>query len=323
MTSEAASLAIWGISFDPRGFLIQATTQQLEQVARALVAPGKGILAADESTGTIQKRFDAVGVESHRGEPPRLSRAALHDAGVPASSSAASSCYDETLRQASAGRHAFRQGARRPGHHPRHQGRRRRETSGVRPGRDVTEGLDGLRERLRSTASSARALQVARGDRPSATGCPRAYVIDVNAHALARYAALCQEAGLVPIVEPEVLMDGDPRRIERCDEVTATTLREVFGELAMPARRARRHAAQAQHGRSRARASAQADHRRRRRGHRALLCAHRARGGTGHRVPLRRQSEEEATAHLNAMNGWGRIPWELSFSYGRALQDPR
>ena len=260
---------------------------QLESTARALVSSGKGILAADESHPTHRQALRGARRREHRGEPPRLPADDVHHHGGRPSSSAASSCSTRpSASRPTTARHSGRS-CRQARHHSGHQGGQGHEGPRRRRRRDGHRG-PGRAPRAPGRVSRARRAlrQVARRHhhRP---GIPTPACIDTNAHALARYAALCQEAGLVPIVEPEVLMDGD-HTIERCVEVTEAT-------LAHRLRRARRaagppggDAAQAEHGRPGSECPRQAGVQEVARGHRALLPARRAGGGARHRVPLRR-----------------------------------
>ena len=184
---------------------------ELNATAQCARRAGQGILAADESSGTIKKRFDSIGVESTEDQPPRLPRDAVHHQGRGRPHQ-----RRDPLRRddppVGRRRHAAREAARGPGDHPRHQGRRRREAARVRArARRVTEGLDGLRERLAEYRElGARFAKWRATYIDHRRAAVRRTASTSNAHALARYAALCQEAGIVPIVEPEVLMDGRP-----------------------------------------------------------------------------------------------------------------
>ena len=208
---------------------------ELNEIARAMVAPGKGLLAADESSGTIKKRFDSIDVESTE-ENRRDYREMLFRAAARPTTSSGVILFDETIRQNAADGTPFVELLEKQGVIPGIK-----VDAGAKPlafseGETVTEGLDGLRERLaeyyalgarfakwRATYSIDTASKGARR--------PTEYCLDVNAHALARYAALCQEAGIVPIVEPEILMDGD-HTIDESFAVTTRVLREVFRQLA-------------------------------------------------------------------------------------------
>ncbi len=203
--------------------------EELESIAQAMVAPGKGIIAIDESNNTIKKRFDVVGVadnEEHRRAyremlltTPRLSD---HISGA--------ILYDETIRQSTKAGVPFTKVMMDAGILPGIKVDKGPQPLAGFPGEVVTEGLDGLRERLNEYArlgakfAKWRAVITIGEDSPSGT------CIEANCHALARYAALCQEAGIVPMVEPEILMDGD-HDIEVCYDVTEATLRSLFGSL--------------------------------------------------------------------------------------------
>jgi fructose-bisphosphate aldolase class I len=292
--------------------------QALETTARALVAPGRGILAADESTGTMAKRLEAVGVESSEAARRRFREllfttpdAERHISGV--------ILYDETLRQNASDGTPFAELLAGRGMIPGIK-----VDTGAKPlagARDetVTEGLDGLRERLAQYRELGARFAKWRAVIAIGHGRPSRYAISANAHALGRYAALCQEAGVVPIVEPEVLMDGD-HTIERSEEVTQTTLQAVFGELldqrvvlegivlkpnmvlsgySCPRQASVHEVAE-----------------------RTLAVLRRVVPAAVPGIAFLSggQSDALASAHLNAMNTIGDVPWELSFSYGRALQ---
>ena len=228
--------------------------------------------------------------------------------------------YDETIWQKAKDGTPLVKLIEKAGVDPRHQGRQGRQAAAGLPGEVITEGLDGLARAAGEVLRARRHVrQVARGDRHRRRASRATTAIKANAHALARYAALCQAASIVPIVEPEVLMDGD-HDIDRCYEVTTAVLKALFEELYAPARRARRHGAQAEHGDLR---QEERQARRRRGGRREDRQA--AEGRVPAAVPgiaflSGGQSDEEATAHLDAMNKIGRLPWKLTFSYGRALQ---
>ena len=206
-------------------------SERLHETAKALVAEGKGILAADESSGTIKKRFDAIGVESTE-ENRRAYRDLLFTTEGAGDYISGVILFDETIRQSTEDGTPFPKALEAPGNHPGDQGRRRREAARARASEEtVTEGLDGLRERLNeyrelgARFTKWRAVITIKGEH-----IPSDYAIWTNAHALARYAALSQEAELVPIVEPEVLMDGD-HTLDRSYSVTSRTLQAVFTEL--------------------------------------------------------------------------------------------
>jgi fructose-bisphosphate aldolase class I len=292
---------------------------QLVKVANAMVQPGKGILAADESSSTIQKRFDAIGVEStpdNRRDYRELlfrSTAAMkeHISGV--------ILYDETLRQKAKDGTPLVKLIEATGAVPGIK-----VDSGAKPlpscpGETITEGLDGLRERLAEYGKLGARFAKWRAVIEIGDGKPSYTAISANAHALARYAALCQEADIVPIVEPEVLMDGD-HDIGRCSEVTEWVLKEVYQELfyqrivlegtvlkpnmVIPGRKAKKQASVDEVARETTKV--------------LKRCVPAAVPGIA--FLSGGQSDEEATAHLDAMNKLGPLPWKLTFSYGRALQ---
>jgi fructose-bisphosphate aldolase, class I len=295
-------------------------TLPLESLARALVSPGKGILAADESHPTIAKRFAALGIEN-TGENRRLYRQMLFTTPGLADFISGVIVFDETLRQKADDGTSVPELLARQGILPGIKVDKGRKPLAGAAGEVATEGLDGLRERMGEYKALGARFAKWRAVITIGPDMPSASCLEANAHALARYAALCQEAGLVPVVEPEVLMDGD-HTIERCFEVTEDTLHTVF--------RALRHQRVVPEG--------------------MLLKASMVLAGKGcHRQAgiyevaaatlrcLRRavpaavpgvvflsggQTDVLATAHLNAMNATGGPhPWALSFSYGRALQD--
>ncbi len=296
------------------------STQALKETARALVAPGKGILAADESSGTIKKRFDSIGVESTE-ESRRAYRDLLFTTPGVEEFISGVILFDETIRQSSADGTPFSKLLEGKGIIPGIKVDKGAKDLANAPGEKITEGLDGLRERLEEYRSLGARFTKWRAVITIGAGIPSEYCIWTNAHALARFAALSQEAGLVPIVEPEVLMDGD-HTIDRSFDVTSRTLHAVFTEL----RDQRVHFDQMllkpnmvlsgydcpeQAGPEEV-------------AERTLECFRR-------HVPAAvpgivflsgGQSDEDATVHLNAMNAIGPHPWQLSFSYGRALQAP-
>ena len=206
-------------------------SNDLIKIAQAMVAPGKGILAADESTGTIGKRFDSINVENNE-ENRRAYRDLLFTTQGIGDTISGVILYDETLRQKSADGTSFVALLNKNGVLPGIKVDVGAKPLQFCPGETVTEGLDNLPKRcadyvkLGAKFAKWRAVIDISADLPSATS------IAANAHALARYAAICQEAGLVPIVEPEVLMDGD-HSIERCEQVTEWTLNAVYEALYM------------------------------------------------------------------------------------------
>ena len=295
------------------------STSELASTARALVAAGKGLLAADESSGTIAKRFGAVGIENteaHR----RSYRQMLFTTKDVAQYISGVILYDETIRQQADDGTPLVDLIGRQGMLPGIKVDTGAKPLAGSPGELVTEGLDGLRERLGEYRTLGARFAKWRAVIRIGPGLPTAACIEANAAALARYAALCQETGLVPVVEPEVLMDGD-HTIERCFEVTEATLHAVFAALyrhhvtfeemllkpnivlagtTCPRQPGVREVAEA-----------------------TLRCLRRT-------VPAAvpgilflsgGQDEQAASAHLNAINALpGPHPWPLSFSYGRALQ---
>jgi fructose-bisphosphate aldolase, class I len=293
--------------------------ETLEEIARALVEPGRGILAADESTPTITKRFQSIGVESS--EQTRLEyREGIFSTPGLGEFISGVILFDETLRQKTSRGIPIPELLREQNILPGIKVDRGARPLALFPGEKVTEGLDGLRERfgayyeLGARFSKWRAVISIGPDRPTRT------CLKVNAHALARYAALSQEAGLVPIVEPEVLMEGD-HSLERCEEVTTSALQLVFGALAEQRVRLEGILLKPSMVISGSKAAppaavgevAEA----------TLRCLRRAVPAAVPGVVFLSggQSDVLATRHLNAMNQLGAAPWELSFSYGRALQD--
>jgi fructose-bisphosphate aldolase, class I len=290
---------------------------QLEATAQAMVAEGKGVLAADESNRTMTKRLEAVGVESTE-ESRRSYRGLLFTTPGAAEYISGVIMYDETIRQATADGTPFPEFLASEGILPGIKVDTGAKPLAGFPGETVTEGLDGLRERLGEYRELGARFAKWRAVIGIGTGLPTRGCVDANAHALARYAALCQEAGIVPIVEPEVVMDGD-HTIDRSEEVTAGVLGAVFDQLAeqrvllegivlkpnmllsgydCPVQAAVEEVAE-----------------RTLESFRRLVPA----AVPGIAFLSGGQSDELAAAHLNAMNAIGGAPWELTFSYGRAL----
>ena len=203
--------------------------QKLTDTVEELLAPGKGILAADESSGTIKRRFDSIGVESTE-ENRRDYREMLFRAPGVSEYISGVILFDETLRQNGADGTPLSKVLTDRGMVPGIKVDKGTQAIPGCPGELMTEGLDGLRDRLNEYAGLGARFAKWRAVITIGDGIPTSRCLDVNAHALARYAALCQEAGIVPIVEPEVLMDGE-HDIDRCDEVNEATLREVFAQL--------------------------------------------------------------------------------------------
>jgi fructose-bisphosphate aldolase, class I len=291
----------------------------LNRIANAMVAPGKGILAADESGGTIQKRFAAIGVDSTEESRRDYRELLFRSAKAMSSRISGVILYDETIRQAAKDGTPLAKVIQQAGGLPGIKVDKGTKPLAFSPGEVITEGLDGLRERLIEYRDLGAKFCKWRAVIEIGPGTPSYNCVSANAHALARYAALCQEEDLVPIVEPEVLMDG-AHDIDRCYEVTEFALKTVFQELY--------HAQVKLEG--------------------MILkpnmvvsgkkCGKQASAGEVAEKTLRvlkecvpaavpgiaflsgGQSDVEATAHLDAMNRIGGAPWRLSFSYGRALQ---
>ncbi|MFQ6030503.1 MAG: class I fructose-bisphosphate aldolase [Dehalococcoidia bacterium] len=299
----------------------QANQQSLVATARSLVAPGKGILAADESTGTIKRRFDSIRVAStedtrrdYREMLFRTPKIERHISGV--------ILFDETLRQKAADGTSLTKVLQDRGIIPGIKVDTGAHSLAGAPGELVTEGLDGLGDRLTEYYQLGARFAKWRAVITIGPEIPSDYCIHVNAHALARYAALSQEANLVPIVEPEVLMDGE-HSIDRCFEVTLAALHEVFHQLS----RQRvllegillkpNMVLSGKEASNRAGPEEVAE--------KTVTCFQR---GVPAAVPgivflSGGMADDEATLNLNAMNRYGvqvGAPWQLSFSYGRALQ---
>ncbi|MGO9134528.1 MAG: class I fructose-bisphosphate aldolase [Methylovirgula sp.] len=292
---------------------------QLERVAQAMVARGKGILAADESGGTIKKRFDAIGIPS-TAETRRDYREFMFNTR-PAMDEHISGVilYDETIRQSAADGTPLVKLIEAAGSIPGIKVDLGAKPMAGFPGETITEGLDGLAGRLAEYYGLGARFAKWRAVIDIADGIPTAAAIKANAHALARYAALCQEADIVPIVEPEVLMDGG-HTLARCYEVTEDVLKCVFTELyeqrvflegivlkpnmVVPGKKAPLQASVSEVAEQTVR----------------LLknCVPSAVPGIA--FLSGGQSGVEATAHLDAINQIGNLPWAVTFSYGRALQ---
>jgi len=296
-------------------------TERLIETAKVLVTPGKGILAADESSNTIKRRFDAIDVESTE-ETRRDYRELLFRTGGIAEHISGVILFTETLRQNASDGKSFVTMLQDQGIVPGVKVDQGGKPLAGAPGEQVTEGLDGLRGRLIEYASLGARFTKWRAIIAIGDGLPSGYCIDVNAHALARFAALSQESGLVPIVEPEVLMDGD-HSIDSCFEATEATLREVYdqlghqrvvleGTLLKPNMVLSGKDAQ---GRAGPREVAE----------RTIACFKRSVPAAVPGIVFLSggQSDVEATENLDAIVQRGAAdgaPWELSFSYGRGLQ---
>ena len=291
----------------------------LEKVARAMVAKGKGLLAADESSGTIKKRFDSIKIESTEDNRRTYRDMLLTAAGAQQWVSGVI-LYDETIRQKSLGGVPFPEVLAKAGIIPGIKVDAGAKPLAGYPGETITEGLDGLRERLAEYYQLGARFAKWRAVIDIAEGVPTAFAIESNAQALARYAALCQEQQIVPIVEPEVLMDGG-HSLERCEAVTNEVLQVVFDQLA----KQRVHlegmvlkpnmviSGKKAANRASPEAVAAATVR--------TLKRHVPSAVPGIAFLSGGQSSQEATLHLSLMNQIGGLPWALTFSYGRALQD--
>ena len=292
---------------------------ELNKIAVAMVAPGKGILAADESTGTIKKRFDAIGVEST--EDNRRDYRELMFRATEAMSKYISGVilYDETIWQKAKDGTPLVDVIRQAGSIPGIKVDEGTKPLPNCPGELITVGLDKLADRLPKYYDQGARFAKWRAVIDIADGIPSHTAIMTNAHALARYAALCQQAQIVPIVEPEVLMDG-AHDIDRCVEVTTWALKETFQQLyfqrvelegivlkpnmAVAGKKSAKKASVEEVAEKTVRM--------------LKNCVPGAVPGIA--FLSGGQSDEEATAHLDAMNKIGNLPWNLTFSYGRALQ---
>jgi fructose-bisphosphate aldolase, class I len=291
---------------------------ELHETARALVAEGKGILAADESTSTIKKRFDSIGLESTE-ESRRAYRDLLFTTPGVEEYISGVILYDETIRQSAADGTPFPKLLASKGVIPGIKVDLGAKPLALAEGETITEGLDGLRERLEEYYELGARFAKWRGVYSITDSLPSEYCEWTNAHALARYAALCQEAGIVPIVEPEVLMDGT-HTAERAYHVTSRVLNALYtelfdqridiaGTLLKPNMVLSGYDASARAGIDEV-------------AEWSLRCyyKHVPAAVPGIVFLSGGQSDEDATAHLNAMSTRGPHPWQLSFSYGRALQ---
>jgi fructose-bisphosphate aldolase, class I len=297
-------------------------SERLEDIAQALAADGKGILAADESTGTITKRFDTIGVEStpvNRRDYREMLFTATeamrnHISGV--------ILYDETIQQTASDGRPLAEIIGACGSIPGIKVDKGAKNMPFHPGEKLTEGLDGLRERLKDYHARGARFAKWRGVIDIAEGIPTQACIKANAHALARYAALCQEESIVPIVEPEVLMDGPvaAHDIDRCYEVTEWVLNTVFDELYEA--RVRLEAMVLKPNMVIAGKNAASQAAPEEVAEKTLRCLRAAVPAAVPSIAFLSggQSDEEATRHLSLMNQTGPHPWRLTFSYGRALQ---
>src|SRR5437016_12003891 len=294
---------------------------ELNKVAEAMVAPGRGILAADESSGTIKKRFDAIGVESAADTRRDYRELLFRSSEAMSKYISGVILYDETIRQNAKDGTPLVKLIANSGAIPGIKVDKGTKPLPFSPGEVITEGLDGLRERLVEYRGLGARFAKWRAVIDIDDGTiPSAFAVAANAHALARYAALCQESDVVPIVEPEVLMDG-AHSIERCEQVTDAVLARVFSELfehrlylegivlkpnmVISGKKAANRAPPE--------AVAEATVR--------CLKRHVPPAVPGIAFLSGGQSPTEATLHLSLINKLGPLPWSLTFSYGRALQD--
>ncbi|MFZ2068959.1 MAG: class I fructose-bisphosphate aldolase [Xanthobacteraceae bacterium] len=292
---------------------------ELNKVAEAMVRPGRGILAADESTGTIGKRFEAIGVPSTPDTRRDYREMMFRTAEAMSKYISGVILYDETIRQNAKDGTPLVKLIEKAGTLPGIKVDKGTKPLPNCPGEVVTEGLDGLRERLAEYRGLGAKFAKWRAVIDIGNGIPSYECINANAHALARYAALCQDEGIVPIVEPEVLMDGD-HDIDRCYKITEWTLKTVFEQLyyarvalegmvlkpnmAIAGKKSQKQAGVEEVAEKTVR----------------LLKSCVPPAVPGIAFLSGGQSDEDATAHLDAMNRMGPLPWRLSFSYGRALQ---
>jgi fructose-bisphosphate aldolase class I len=294
---------------------------ELNKIAEAMVARGRGILAADESTGTIKKRFNALGVESTADNRRDYREMLFRTTDAMSRYISGVILYDETIRQNAKDSTPLVKLIEKAGSIPGIKVDKGTNPLPFCPGEVVTEGLDGLRERLVEYRGLGAKFAKWRAviDIGQEHGLPSYSCVNANAHALARYAALCQDENIVPIVEPEVLMDGD-HDIDRCADVTQWVLKETFQALffnrvalegmvlkpnmVVPGKKSAKRASIDEVAEKTLRV--------------LRACVPAAVPGVA--FLSGGQSDEEATAHLDAMNRMGPLPWQLTFSYGRALQ---
>jgi len=294
--------------------------QELEKIAQSMVAQGKGILAADESMGTIKRRFDSIKIDSNENNRRAYREMLFGTKGIEEAISGVI-LFDETLRTAASDGTPFSQLLSKKGIMPGIKVDKGPVDIPGFPGETVTEGLDGLRARVKEYKELGAKFAKWRAVITIGDGIPTNTCLVENAHALARYAALCQEGGIVPIVEPEVLLDGN-HTIERCEEVTEETLRITFATLMEQ----RVHLegiilkpSMVVSGKDNPRQAGVDEV-----AERTIRCLKRTVPGAVPGIAFLSggQSAVSATEHLNAMNKMGPHPWQVSFSYARALQDP-
>jgi fructose-bisphosphate aldolase class I len=300
--------------------MIAMSKQELETVAQAMVAKGKGILAADESMGTIKRRFDSIKIESNENNRRAYREMLFSTKGVEEAISGVI-LFDETIRTAASDGTPFPQLLAKKGIMPGIKVDKGPVDIPGFPGEVVTEGLDGLRGRVKEYKDLGAKFAKWRAVITIGDAIPTYTCLEANAHALARYAALCQEGGIVPIVEPEVLLDGN-HTVERCHEVTEQTLKVTFTALFLH----RVHLegmilkpSMVVSGKDNPRQAGVDEV-----AERTIQCLKRTVPAAVPGIAFLSggQSAVSATEHLNAMNKLGPHPWEVSFSYARALQDP-
>lgn len=297
-------------------------TERLEDIAARMVSHGKGLLAADESTGTIKKRFDTIGLESTETSRRDYREMLFRTEEAMTKCISGVILYEETLFQKAADGTPFVDIIKATGAIPGIKVDKGAKPQAFFPGETVTEGLDGLADRLKTYYEAGARFAKWRGVIAIGDGLPTWGSIKANAQALARYAALCQQAGIVPIVEPEVLMDGKPgtHSIDRCAEVTEWVLRTVFTDLydarvnlegmilkpnmVIDGKNARKAGVEEVAEKTI-----------------KVLKATVPTAVPGIAFLSGGQSSEEATAHLSAINASHDLPWSVTFSYGRALQE--
>ncbi|QQG37638.1 MAG: fructose-bisphosphate aldolase class I [Candidatus Kaiserbacteria bacterium] len=292
----------------------------LKKTAKQMVAGGKGIIAADESASTCQKRFDSVGLECTE-ENRRLYRTTMFESEGLGQYISGVILYDETIRQKAGDGTPVSELLAKKGILPGIKVDAGAKELALHPGEKVTEGLDGLRERLAEYSAMGAKFAKWRAVITIGQGIPSDACLHANAHALARYAALCQEADIVPMVEPEVLIDGD-HSLERCMEVSLAALQKTFEELKgqdVLMEGTILKASMVISGKKAAKQSSVQE------------VAAATVKYLKETVPANLagvvflsggQGDEQATAHLDAMNKIGGLPWPLSFSYSRAIQNP-
>ncbi|MFV0298627.1 MAG: class I fructose-bisphosphate aldolase [Hyphomicrobiaceae bacterium] len=294
-------------------------TMTLEQVAQAMVAPGRGILAADESSGTIKRRFDSIKAESTEDNRRNYREMLFRSTDAMKNYISGVILYDETLRQKAKDGTPLAKVIADAGALPGIKVDGGTKPLQFCPGELVTEGLDGLPGRVKEYVGLGAKFAKWRAVIDINTGIPSYTCIKANAHALARYAAICLEGGLVPIVEPEVLMDGD-HDIDRCAEVTEWVLKEVFQELYYNRVTLEQIVLKPNMVISGKKCAVQASREEVAEKTVKILKRTVPAAVPGIAFLSGGQSDEDATAHLHLMNAMGNLPWSLTFSYGRALQ---